>query len=186
MTCEKNKDRWPKVESILLKTGIPAKMVCGEITTPYTIGVSASLLKVLKENEAPILFLEDDIQVTPDFKPTIPLPSEDIDAIYIGTTQHGRINKVTYFNGVASFNYDKNYVKIINMLSLHAFVVLSERYRQHLINLYSNYDPSNGASDDVVADTMENWNVLAVRKPFFYQNDGHHEKYTLEPLKPFF
>lgn len=186
MTCEKNMSRWITVNSILEETEIPAQKICGEITNPYTIGVSASFLKVLKENNPPILFLEDDIGLTPDFQPVIPIPNGDIDAIYIGTTQHGRVNKVTYFEGVACVSYDENYVKIENMLSLHAFVVLSERYRNHLIDLYTDYDPNNGTSDDVVADTMKNWNVLAVRKPFFFQNDGHHNKYTLEPIKPFF
>ena len=72
------------------------------------------------------------------------------------------------------------------MLSLHSVIYISRRYKEHVISLLENFDGNGGGVDDRITDEMSNWKVLAVKKPFWAQNDGHSYLETATPLQATF
>lgn len=186
-TIEKNKDRHTKINSMFEKIGFKnTTQLNGEITKPYTIGIAKSHIKSLSF-ELPVLVLEDDCQLTENYKQVIEVP-DDADAIYLGTSLYGMIRGNTVFNGTICSDFNEDYVRVYNMLGIHAVLYLTESYRHHVRDncLHEFIKNPKGGSDDPIAMTMKNYKVYAVKKPMFYQNDGHSEMATLTELQPLF
>jgi hypothetical protein len=184
LTCEKCKDRWPRMEEMLLQLEIPAKMVVGRESKPYTIAVAESHLKALEESgDDPILIIEDDASVLADFRSIIEIP-DDCDAIYLGTSLYGMNFGVTQFNGVVAKN-EGEYLRVFNELSMHCILYVSRDYKDHIIKLLKNFNGIGGV-DDKIASEASNWKTLAVKRPWFYQADLHSEQATMTPITPIF
>jgi hypothetical protein len=180
MTCVKTRDRWPEMEEMLSRLEIPAEKYIGSISEPYTLGVAAAYLDVLENNSAPILFLEDDARDLEAYTPILE-PENNADGIWIGTSLYGRPGGITTLGGAAFEPFDDKWLKLKGMLSLHAFVVVSERYREFLISLLKEF--KGGGVDDQICEKMADWNIYGARSPFFYQNDGHSTWPTTFPLE---
>ena len=185
-TIEKNIDRHKKMQVMFNNIGITnAVQLNGEIIKPYTIGIAKSHIKSLS-GKTPILVLEDDCQTTEHYKTIVNVP-DDADAVYLGTSHYGMIRGQTTGGGTISSIYNDEYLRVYNMLGIHAVLYLSEQYRLHVTNtLHAFIQNPVGGCDDPIAMTMKNYKVYAVRKPMFYQNDGHSEAATLTPLAPLF
>lgn len=184
LTCEKSKSRWPLMEKTLEIGGLNSTKIVGPITDPYTIGVSIGHLEALKLSKGlPVIILEDDARITQKYFENIIVPSsllEQADALYLGTSIFGRVDKVTLIGSTqTSKTESKDIVKVSNMLSMHAILYLSNRYIQHVIELLTEFGKNPiGGVDDAIADSMKGYNVYALASPIFYQNDGHSEYAT--------
>jgi hypothetical protein len=190
LTCEKAISRHAPMKANLERIGLSGIQLDGEITKPYTFGVTKGHLDALSNKPGPVLLLEDDATPTHYFKSEFEIPANivdaySIDAIYLGTSLYGRNNGYTQFGGAVSKDLGGDWLRVFNMLSMHAVLYLSDRYVNHICNLLDRFDGAGGV-DDRIAETMDQFNILAPKYPMFYQQDGHSERATLTPLTPQF
>lgn len=187
MTCDKSVgERQDSFNNMMTGIGLQADKMNGSITENYNIGVAEEYIKALSRYEPPFLILEDDARLNPDvtmnYKYEI---KKGMDALYLGTSIVGRVNKQTKIGVIAT---DAGvYNRIFNMLSFHAVIYLSKKYINNCIDLLKMYiENPVGACDDPLAENMWRFNVYAVKNPIFYQNDGRNEGMTLSLIKPCF
>lgn len=186
-TIEKNKLRHESMNSMFEELGFEEVYpIYGGISNPYTIGIAQSHIDGLS-NSLPVIIMEDDCAVTSHWKSTIEVP-EGTDAVYLGTSWYGMIEGSSRFRGCISSKYDDSYLKVYNMLGMHAILYLTERYRHHVVNTLKKFqeNPGTYGCDEPIALDMKFFNILAVELPFFYQKDGHSDQETITPLKPLF
>lgn len=179
-TCDKSKNRHQPMEDMLEGLGIPSNKISGPITTPYTIGVAHGYLDAISRFKPPFLILEDDATLVREMESTIFSCPTDADSLYLGTSMYGRLEGRTVFNGVLATTTSNPAVNsVYNMLSMHAIVYLSDRYKNHIMDLLqSHIDNPTGGVDDPIAESMSDYNVYAVADPVFYQADGHSDHAT--------
>jgi len=186
-TIEKNVDRHEKMQLMfeLLKF-TNTHQINGPLADPYTAGIAATHIDGIS-NDLPLLMMEDDAQETIHFKPILDVP-DDCDALYLGTSWFGMVRGASQYQGCISSSYSEHYVKPYNMLGIHSVLYLSQKYRDHVVNLLTEFkdNPGSAGCDECIATHMKNYNVLAVKNPYFYQNDGHSNEETLRPLNPYF
>lgn len=196
VTCAKTIDK--RQDGLLgalqtLKISHPTAIMC-ELTRPYYLGLAKGHLEALKCGKPPFLIVEDDARIIPgNERATIVVPN-NADALYLGTTLFGRINGNTQYNSVISSIHNDNLFRVYNMLAMHGVIYLTERYVEHSIKCFQDYvdnphllqDGPQWASDNIIADTMWRYNVLCLRKPILYQDDGKANTCTQEPLIPTF
>lgn len=177
-TCDKSKDRHPAMESMLDSLGLSGTKINGPITTPYTIGVAQGYLEALSKFDPPFLILEDDATLVSETFPTKFVVSSEMDALYLGTSIYGRINRQTRPGGVIAADLGDS-MRIFNMLGFHAVIYLTSNYINHVKTLLETFltNPVGGC-DDRIAETMWSHNVYSVKQPIFYQKDGRSDQAT--------
>lgn len=148
-----------------------------------SVAIAKSHIECLSHG-IPVLVLEDDCKTTTKYRNEVKIP-DGADAIYLGTSTYGILRGRADEKGCICSDYDEEYVRVYNMLGIHAVLYLTERYRQHVVDVLS-WRPPLAGCDIPIAMGMKNYNVYAVREPMFYQNDGHSESVTLAPLEPWF
>ena len=186
-TIEKNTDRHQKMESMFERLGMRnTSQINGPLADPYTVGIAETHRQGIS-HFLPLLMLEDDCQETEAWAPTLEVPDE-CDAVYLGSSWFGMVRGASTFRGCISSSYDDTFIKPYNMLGIHAVLYLSERYRDKVVKLLTEFkeNPGTAGCDECIAQIMKDYNILAVKKPMFYQNDGHSEEETLRPLEPYF
>jgi len=184
MTCDKSiGSRQDGFLDMMSKLGLQAEKMNGDITSNYNIGVASEYIKALCKYDPPFLILEDDARINPNIKFEYEYDlTEGMDALYLGTSIVGRINKETKI-GVIAADAGK-YNRIFNMLSFHAVLYLSKKYVNKTISLLQYYlDNPIGACDDILAENMWKSNVFSLKEPVFYQNDGRNEAMTLNIIR---
>jgi GR25 family glycosyltransferase involved in LPS biosynthesis len=159
------------------------------------IGCGKSHLMALNEAlkvDGPVLILEDDISETQFFKTQFEIPDQT-DAFYVGTCLNGISPYWEHLgaeggccaNPIALEKHDW-YYKIYGMLTTHAILYCSQKYKQFCIDLIARYDYSRHI-DVLFAAHMNLHNVYAPKKPLLYQNcpvdnpDAYHK--TITPLE---
>lgn len=138
-----------------------------------------------KYNSEPILLLEDDVEYTGidsfDYV-------ADADAIYFGVSRsggHPRLN--THQGGCKVVPYSINQVRVMNMLTTHAILYISSKYKNAVIDQLKKHLLNH--SDVMISRLQPNFKVLANKAPSFYQaahlNNGNHniQKHTLIVFK---
>lgn len=186
-------ERHARVTDALDSIGIDNwDFVMGEKTTPYTVGLAKAHLETIANSigKGPLLVLEDDVVITPYYTIEqlsdlrIPTPPHT-DAIYIGSSTFGRLRGQTHNNICVAFGYSDKLYKILNMLSLHAVIYLSDEYKKACVDLFLNFTNNPvGGVDDAIADNMKRFNIFSLVKPIFYQKDGHGDEATLRIVQP--
>ena len=186
LTIEKNTDRHAKMKAMFDRLGFTrVNQINGPIVKPYTVGIAqthiAGLIRGLNE---PLLILEDDCQETKDFNPVINVPDSHVDAIYLGTSTYGQVHGTSYPGNYIVAEYDDDYIRVLNMLGMHAILYLSKEWKTKIITHLQAHirNPGNRGADDGIVSMMEGNIILGARRPFFYQNDGHSEVATQTPL----
>lgn len=128
----------------------------------------ASILEQHLDDE-PLLILEDDVQWNGYHAIEVPA---DADAIYLGICRIGHNHSLKKSNTYAEISHvSDNVVKVHNMLSLHAIVYKSKRFKQAVAELFRKHDNDNNVHCDVLITTLQpHFNVYALRTPLFWQS----------------
>jgi hypothetical protein len=73
------------------------------------------------------------------------------------------------------------------MLSLHAVVFITNKYKQSMLNYLQYLINKQTAPDIITAETMKYFNIYACKKPMFFQDDNaHNSSPTLTALDSIF
>lgn len=155
---------------------------------PSPIGVTLSHLKAISQKglKPPFLVMEDDCKIIPhDFTYCFEVPQET-DALYLGHALFGlRDNKDHYGirwqqrGNVKYTHYDERYIRIFNMLALHAVIYISEKFVNSAIqaNLSALLEhPFTIPGDLKYAEIQSEHVVLSVKKINFYQDKQYGGK----------
>lgn len=181
-TCDKSVDRHKPMQKMLKGLGIKADKINGPVTTPYTVGVALGYLEALSKYEPPFLILEDDATLTSGDSPTQFKVTPGMDALYLGTSIYGRLQKMTKPGGVLAAD-DGEYMRVFNMLGFHAVLYLTKKYVDHAKNILNSFISNPiGGCDDPIAETMWRHNIYSVKSPIFYQKDGRSDDATRYPI----
>lgn len=161
------------------------------ICTDYGKELKIITSKILEDHcdDEPILIVEDDIALTEWYRDkntddiNIEIP-EFADALYLGNHRFGMhdYDDKLYFplNINAKHNlkyYSKSVCRIFNMLSAHAIIYKSKRYKESVIQLFK--EPTSIMNDALLARNIKHYLVYAYRKPIFYQKQ-EFSNYSME------
>ena len=156
-----------------------------EIQQKKTNSVAEAHIKALEMFSPPFLILEDDCSlVENNFQTEFNIP--ECDALYLGTHQYGMVRNISTMGGTISSIYDESYLRVYNMLGIHAILYLSEKYVKDTIDKFKDCISISRYCDECIALNLKNHVVLSVKKPIFYQKDGHNDSLTQMLLNPYF
>lgn len=145
--------------------------------TKGIVGCGLSHQKLLSEIKPNTLILEDDIGSTPaatNFLLNIP---EETDAVYLGVSNHGYLNRPMGVAGsVLAAQYDENYKRVFNMCSTHAILYLSQRYIDAAHDITTKCLEQGAPFDLGLAALHRYFNILTPNDPYFYQTE--QEQFT--------
>lgn len=180
---EKYKERKEYMFDFLQKLGFKNVIMFKSGTELYPRCHIQATYDILKSriDDSPFLFLEDDVELTEwgnDMNIDIP---ENTDAFYLGFSKYAGSLTNQCGNGYNSVNVshisDKN-IRIINMLSHHAVLYISRRYKEAVMNQMETLLNSDqfAWTDVTISRIQEKYNIFAYKYPFFYQSDkfGNH------------
>ena len=161
-----------------LNAKIVYSSIQGDIVQGWSNGHLMALTDALNYDE--VLVLEDDADFTPHHQPSdlsnLTIPA-DADAIYLGLSKFGYDEHTAC---VVKYEIvDDDYVKLESMLTTHAILYISNRYKHHTLEMAQLALDRNFPIDVLLARAMKRYNVYALRSPMFYQNCIKHEKLTL-------
>jgi hypothetical protein len=150
----------------------------GVVDSTKRIGVARAFLQALESHtdDVPLLILEDDAVVWHDYH-KVEIPN-DADALYLGICRHGMESVLNsyYTNQIVSEpvaeRVDDQIYRIYNMLNAHAIIIINSEYKNFLIRAIKTAIRIGTNQDRARAETMKYWNVYALNKPMFYQDDA--------------
>lgn len=121
-------------------------------------------------NDSPLLIVEDDIGWTG--VTTVDIP-QDADAIYMGISYcggHPTENTHIYYCDVKP--YSNTQCRVYNMLSAHAILYISRKYKQAIIDELRKYSNNPRYHGDVIMSRIQkNYTVYGTLFPIFFQDD---------------
>jgi hypothetical protein len=169
---------------LLNRLGIKNVKMYKSSTDNYPLCLSKANINILQENlnDTPLLILEDDIEITRWFHEEIEYP-EETDAFYLGFSRSGGSKTDNIYDGESIIvKKDWKYIKILNMLTTHAILYVSKRYKQAVIDILSSVNTSY-YTDVLISRIQGQYNVYGYYYPFFYQssaldNSMHVEMFT--------
>jgi GR25 family glycosyltransferase involved in LPS biosynthesis len=191
-----NKNREFKIKSLLDRLEYNHKQIPAVISNGFngnTQSTKNAIEESIKYNE-PVIIFEDDANITEHYKNKIDVP-DDADAIWLGTSIYGLVNNwesMSLRDGIYLTQPQKtgeynNFYKVENMLSLHAVVFITNKYKQSMFNYLEYLINKQTAPDIITAETMKYFNIYACKKPMFFQDDNaHNSSPTLTALDSIF
>ena len=124
-------------------------------------------------DDNPIIILEDDIELYMPIDSTthIDLP-EDTDAFYLGLSKDGGSKTINLHDGPSIVKKISNtHIQILNMLSAHAILYKSKRYKERVIESLKNIlDKPRYYNDVVLARLHAEHKIYGYYYPLFYQS----------------
>jgi len=128
-------------------------------------------------DDKPFLLLEDDIELTEwvtDMNIEIP---EDTDAFYLGLSKYAASyekNDSLGYNSVAIEAISEKHIRILNMLTTHAILYISKRYKEAVMNEMKNiiHTKSGYVNDVLIARLHKHYNIYSYKYPFFFQSEN--------------
>jgi GR25 family glycosyltransferase involved in LPS biosynthesis len=140
----------------------------------HFVGCGQSHIDALQSSKAPVLILEDDAMVTENYREEIDIP-HGADAIYLGWSTANKKMTVTPFS--------ENLVKVTGLAAAHAILYLSQRFKDYAedairVAIYEEQVPL----DVMLAHIQKDFNVYAVRKPYFIQSNARYSLNKWESL----
>lgn len=168
--CPEHNDRFKKrkehMASMLEKIGFKEIIHYKSTTEKYPTCLSLATIDILtKYNSEPFLLLEDDVDFTGiatfDYV-------ADADAIYFGVSRSGGHPYLNTHNGGCVVKpYSASQVQVLNMLTTHAILYISQKYKNAVIQqLKANL---TAHSDVMISRLQRHFKVLANKNPSFYQ-----------------
>ena len=127
------------------------------------IHIYSDLLK--RSQFEPVLMLEDDVNITDAYTNTMHVPAH-ADCVFLGLSACVSGEHPTWVE------IDDTIVKITDMLSLHAYVITSERWLRVLLDCMKKTLINITYWDIPVAQQMKHYNIYGYKKPFFYQDSA--------------
>jgi hypothetical protein len=175
-------DRQIHMDTLLNKIGFKDIIHFKSSSEKYPTCLCKAIIDILKNNlDNPVLILEDDIEWTGitdiEFEPYV-------DAIYLGLSKSGGHPTNNIHLGDSIFQpWSETQVKVINMLSGHAILYNSRRYKEAVIDILSNNLNELYHSDVLYSRLQSKYIILANKKPVFYQSSKfnktmHEENWT--------
>jgi hypothetical protein len=179
---DKYHDRKIHMDTLLNKIGFKDIIHFKSSSEKYPTCLCKAIIDILKDNlDNPVLILEDDIEWTGlidiEFEP-------HVDAIYLGLSKSGGHPTNNIHLGDSIFQpWSETQVKVINMLSGHAILYNSRKYKEAVIDILSNNLNELYHSDVLYSRLQPKYNILANKKPIFYQSSKfnktmHEENWT--------
>lgn len=146
---------------------ISAKVIAPPEVTKFDkhfVGCGQSHIDALQSSKAPVLILEDDAMVTEHYREEIDIP-HGADAIYLGWSTANKKMTVTPFS--------EHLVKVTGLAAAHAILYLSQRFKDYAENAIKRAIYREAVPLDVMlAYIQKDFNVYAVRKPYFIQSNA--------------
>lgn len=146
--------------------------VIGKASNPYWLKMHQDWL-VMLETSTPFLILEDDIAVTENYKADVEFPL-DAQIVYFGGSPYGPLSFI---------DLPGEYIKLHSMYSNHAIMITCDKAKD--IVKQSMINNSQIIPDVVISECLKDLKAYCIKKPFWYQNDGHNESATLEYYKDY-
>lgn len=137
-------------------------------------------------DDSPIIIIEDDVEcfLELDSETEFTMPF-DTDAFYLGFSKSGGHKTLNSHDGWSEIEkITDKYIKILNMLTTHAILYKSKRYKERVIQELTNLlDNPLYHSDVIISRLQPNYNIYGYHYPLFYQsvkwgNVQHTEDYT--------
>jgi hypothetical protein len=137
-------------------------------------------------NDDHILIIEDDVEPYIDLnsETEIVFP-EETDAFYVGFSRSGGSKLINSHEGSSKYeNYGNTYIRILNMLTTHAIIYKSKRYKERVCKELTNLlDKPLYHSDVIISRLQPEYNIYGYKYPLFYQsiiwgNVQHTEDFT--------
>ena len=153
-------------------------------TTWHYRGCAQSHIDILenKDNGIPLLILEDDSKIIPEwYHPIIEDIPEDTDAIYLGVSQ----GSGKYW----AQDIGKHFARVKGIFATHAILYITERYKQAVVDIAKEFVYNRNTPFDLgCAGIQQHFNVITPHLPFFYQADerssaNNWEHLTRQPLR---
>lgn len=166
---EKYHERKLHMETLLKNLGCKYVTHYKSGTENYPACLTSATIDILESHmDIPVLILEDDVEFTG--VDTFELDT-DVDAIYLGLSVYGGHPIENSRYGTACFTtYSDRQIRVLNMLSSHAIMYISPRYKRAVIDLLSPYKDISYYNDVLLSRIQENYHILANKKPSFYQS----------------
>jgi hypothetical protein len=174
--CPDHNDKYQKrkqhMDKLLKDIGFKDIIHFKSSSEKYPLCLTLATVEILKTyiNE-PILLLEDDVEFTGI--DTFEVPS-DADAIYLGISKWAGPSRENINRGYTLVKpYSDTQVKIHSMLSAHAILYISKKYKSAVIQrLIENISTCN---DVVISQVQPHFKVLANKKPSFFQSSKFND-----------
>ena len=142
----------------------------------HVLGCAKSHISALTKHDfrEPLLLLEDDVDITPDYTNTFSVP-DNTDALYLGYSwwawdkERASMSKL---DNETVIEKEENYYRVSNMTSTHAILYLTKSYADSVVNAIENYlvdESGNRHCDVAIAKMQKNHNVIAAPKHYFFQ-----------------
>lgn len=125
-----------------------------------------SIDKIINNNTYPALILEDDAEfINKDWK----YVDVVADIVYLGGSTYPS------FNSLRLEDYNDNYYRVYNMLSLHAYIVMNKNTAERLRDIYIKSTSISEHIDLAVARASKDLVCVTPKQsPYFYQNDAYN------------
>jgi hypothetical protein len=130
----------------------------------------------------PFIIMEDDASKMREFPKTIRIP-EDADIVYLGLHSWG-YSKTEPVRTIYSEDYDKDLIKVKNLLALHGVMVCSAAgasvIQRSMVESYYR----DKAWDVPITHAQPFYNVYALKKPLVYQDKKYGGKESVTKIYP--
>lgn len=162
-----------RMERLLTKLGFVdiRRFPGADIKTPK-LGCATShnaILQIISSHDGPVLILEDDLSATPLQPLELDIP-DDADAVYLGISKYGLYRGTGHLK-VSAQKYDERFYRIYNMLGAHAILYLNNDYSKFLTKATNFMMSIEDNQDKSRASTMKFFNIYALNRPMFYQDN---------------
>jgi hypothetical protein len=153
---------------------LPFSFVTGIKHSSPIIGCALAHLSIINQDiRTPFMILEDDCEFTRRFHYRYVLP-RDADALYLGASAYGLmpVGAVGHpvWGGVRFTRFGPNYLRVLNMLSSHAKIYLSEDYLRAVTERATLYCHREAHIDAVQASLHVSHLVLTPNQPVCHQS----------------
>lgn len=162
----------------------------------YPLCLSKALLTIINKhiNNEPILILEDDIKINNNLSINNNLGNTNLfnidipsftDAFYLGISKSAGSTTINSHDGPSKFDaFSNDIVRVINMLSGHAILFCSEKYKRAICSVLTSLCQTAFHTDVAMSRIQRLFNVFAFKNPIFYQcadfgNTQHVQNETL-------
>jgi hypothetical protein len=156
---------------------------------PYCKHHCADHARFCRENDPPLMVMEDDAE--PAWPCSHFVPPPDADRLHIGGDNHGislarllAIKKDPTWRrhrGYLWKPYNHDWFRQVGMLAYHAVIYLTRR----IMDRIADYIPTReGAIDASVAELDHEFNIYAPTRCWWFQNDGHNGQWSFDFAPP--